>query len=200
MFFTLLLNRRLNSTIQQSILIDIKLIEECRGGNFNNFRKLVELTTPFAYSVAFRMLGNEEQAKDVVQETMVTIWQKLKKIKTSEVYKTWIYRVVVNKCYDQMRKRKRNPEFIADELTWALIANKVSEGASEALENSEASKIISLLTERLSPKQKAVFVLSDLEGMSNDEISEITGISKSAVKANLYHARKNISEKVGKFL
>lgn len=200
MFFTLLLNRRLNSTIQQSILIDIKLIEECRGGNFNNFRKLVELTTPFAYSVAFRMLGNEEQAKDVVQETMVTIWQKLKKIKTSEVYKTWIYRVVVNKCYDQMRKRKRNPEFIADELTWALIANKVSEGASEALENSEASKIISLLTERLSPKQKAVFVLSDLEGMSNDKISEITGISKSAVKANLYHARKSISERVEKYI
>ena len=200
MFFTLLLNRRLNSTIQQSILIDIKLIEECRGGNFNNFRKLVEVTSPFVYSVAFRMLGNEEQAKDVVQETMVTIWQKLKKIKTAEVYKTWIYRVVVNKCYDQMRKRKRNPEFIADELTWALIANKVSEGASEALENSETSKIISLLTERLSPKQKAVFVLSDLEGMSNDKISEITGISKSAVKANLYHARKSISEKIEKYI
>ena len=53
------------------------------------------------------MLGNEEQAKDVVQETMITIWQKLKKIKTSEVYKTWIYRVVVNKCYDQMRKEEK---------------------------------------------------------------------------------------------
>ena len=146
------------------------------------------------------MLGNEDQAKDVVQDTMVTIWLKLKKIKTAEVYKTWIYRIVVNKCYDQMRKRKRNPEFIADEHTWELIANKLSEGPSAALENGETAKIITILTERLSSKQKAVFVLSDLEGMSNDEISEITGISKSAVKANLYHARKNISEKVGKFL
>ena len=181
-------------------MIDLQLIEECKGGNFNNFRKLVELTSPFAFSVAFRMLGNEDQAKDVVQDTMVTIWQKLKKIKTAEVYKTWIYRIVVNKCYDQMRKRKRNPEFIADEHTWELIANKLSEGPSAALENGETAKIITILTERLSSKQKAVFVLSDLEGMSNDEISEITGISKSAVKANLYHARKNISEKVGKFL
>jgi RNA polymerase sigma-70 factor (ECF subfamily) len=181
-------------------LIDIKLIEECRDGNFNNFRKLVELTSPFAYSVAFRMLGNEDQAKDVVQETMVTIWQKLKKIKTSQVYKTWIYRIVVNKCYDEMRKRKRNPEFVADEQTWGVISNMISEGPSIALENSEISKIISILTERLSTKQKAVFVLSDLEGMSNDEISEITGISKSAVKANLYHARKSISEKIEKFL
>ena len=181
-------------------MIDLQLIEECRKGNFNNFRKLVELTSPFAYSVAFRMLGNEDQAKDVVQETMVTIWQKLKKIKTAEVYKTWIYRIVVNKCYDEMRKRKRNPESVADEQTWGLISNRISEGPSPALENDETARIISILTERLSTKQKAVFVLSDLEGMSNDEISEITGISKSAVKANLYHARKSISEKVEKYL
>jgi RNA polymerase sigma-70 factor (ECF subfamily) len=181
-------------------LIDIQLIEECRGGNFNNFRKLIELTSPFAYSVAFRILGNEDQAKDVVQETMITIWQKLKKIKSAEVYKTWIYRIVVNKCYDHMRKRKRNPEFVTDEQTWELISNRISVEPSVTLENSEISKIIGILTEKLSPRQKAVFVLSDLEGMSNDEISEITGISKSAVKANLYHARKSISEKVEKYL
>jgi len=116
------------------------------------------------------------------------------------VYKTWIYRIVVNKCYDEMRKRKRNPEFVTDDHTWELISNRISEGPSAALENKETSKIISVLTERLSTKQKAVFVLSDLEGMSNDEVSEITGISKSAVKANLYHARKSISEKVEKYL
>lgn len=181
-------------------MIDIQLIEECRGGNFNNFRKLVEVTTPFAYSVAFRMLGNEDQSKDVVQETMVTIWQKLKNIKSAEGYKTWIYRIVINKCYDQMRKRKRNPEIIADEQTWALIANKVSEGPYASLENNETIKIIIILTEKLSAKQKAIFVLSDLEGLSNDEISEITGIGKSAVKANLYYARKSISEKLEKYL
>ena len=158
------------------------------------------MTSPFAYSVAFRILGNEDQAKDVVQETMITIWQKLKKIKSAEVYKTWIYRIVVNKCYDHMRKRKRNPEFVTDEQTWELISNRISVEPSVTLENSEISKIIGILTEKLSPRQKAVFVLSDLEGMSNDEISEITGISKSAVKANLYHARKSISEKVEKYL
>jgi RNA polymerase sigma-70 factor (ECF subfamily) len=181
-------------------LIDLRLIEECRGGNFNNFRKLVELTSPLAYSVAFRMLGDEDQAKDVVQETMVTIWQKLKKIKTAEVYKTWTYRIVVNKCYDQMRKKKRNPEFVTDEKSWEIISNRFSEGPSASFENGETVKIVGMLTERLSTKQKTVFVLSDLEGMSNDEISEITGIGKSAVKANLYHARKSISEKIEKYI
>ena len=68
------------------------------------------------------------------------------------------------------------------------------------LENSETSRIIGILTERLSSKQKAVFVLSELQGLSNEEISAITGIKKSAVKANLYYARKSISEKIEKYL
>ena len=146
------------------------------------------------------MLGNEDEAKDIVQETMVTIWQKLNKIKSAEVYKTWLYRIVVNKCYDQMRKRKRNPEFTADEKTWTFLSNSVSQAPSTALENEELSGVIIVLTEKLSSRQKAVFVLCDLEGMTNDEVSEITGINKSAVKANLYHARKSISEKMEKYL
>jgi RNA polymerase sigma-70 factor, ECF subfamily len=181
-------------------LIDIKLIEECRAGNLNNFRKLVELTSPFAFSVAFRILGDEDQAKDVVQETMVTIWQKLKKIRSAEVYKTWIYRIVVNRCYDQLRRRKRNQEFIADEKEWKFISDRVAEEPSSQLENNEMAMIINLMTDRLSPKQKAVFVLSQIEQMSNDEIAEITGISKSGVKSNLYYARKSISEMVEKYL
>lgn len=200
MFFTLLVILRLTYTIQQSILIDIKLIEDCRGGNFNNFRKLVELSSPMAYSVAFRMLGDEDQAKDIVQETMVVIWQKIERIKSPEGYHKWLYRIVMNKCYDEMRKRKRNPEFIADDQAWEQIANRMAEEPSRSLENRETAQIIGILTDKLSPKQKAVFILSDLEGMPNDEISEITGISKSAIKANLYHARKSISEKVEKYL
>jgi len=181
-------------------LIDIKLIEECKGGNFNNFRKLVGITSPIAFSVAFRMLGDEDEAKDVVQETMITIWLKLKKIKSTALFKTWMYRIVVNKCYDVLRRRKRNPEIIADDLTWKLISDRVYEEPSAELENKEAALVITLLTNKLSPKQKAVFVLSDLEEISNDEISEITGISKSAVKSNLYYARKNISEMAEKYL
>jgi RNA polymerase sigma-70 factor, ECF subfamily len=181
-------------------LIDIQLIEECRDGNLNNFRKLVEITSRFAYSVAFRMLGDEDQAKDIVQETMITIWQKLDKIKSADSFKTWLYRIVVNKCYDQLRRRKRNPEFVADDYTWAILSNRIAENPSAELENRETALIIMRLTNRLSPKQKAVFILSELEDMSNDEIAEITGLSKSGIKANLHYARKNISEMAEKIL
>ena len=92
------------------------------------------------------------------------------------------------------------PEQRCDDQTWALISNHLSaEGVTE-LENNENAQIISLLTNSLSPKQKAVFILSELEEMPNDEIAEITGMKMILIKANLYYARKNIETLLQKYL
>jgi RNA polymerase sigma-70 factor (ECF subfamily) len=181
-------------------LIEKELIEECRKGDFRNFRKVVEKTSPMVFSVAFRMLGEENIARDIVQDTMVTIWQKLAKIKTAGSYKTWVYRITVNKCYDQLRRQKRQNESRFDDQTWALISNHITEEGISVLDNEENARIISLLTDKLSPKQKTVFVLSELEEMQADEIAKITGMTRSAVKANLYYARKNIESLLHKYL
>ena len=181
-------------------LIDPGLIEECRKGNLQDFRKLIGIASPFAFSIAFRMVGDEDLAEDIVQETMVTVWEKISKIKSSRGFKTWLYRIVVNKCYDDLRKRKRQIEFRADEKTWALIANHTSTEQFSELENKEMAKIINFLTEKLSPKQKAVFVLSDLEEMTQEEISTITGMGKRNIKANLHYARGKISEILAKYI
>jgi RNA polymerase sigma-70 factor, ECF subfamily len=182
------------------ILTEHQLIEECRGGNFTNFSKLVRLSAPFAFSVAFRMVGDEDNANDIVQETMVAVWQKIGKIRSAEAYRTWVYRIVLNKCYDQLRRSKNNQEVSADEKTWNHLSEVVSGVNSTPLENEDSARILGMLTKRLSPNQKAVFILSEIEEMSHDEIAEITGMSKTIIKANLYHARKNISEMVEKYL
>jgi RNA polymerase sigma-70 factor (ECF subfamily) len=181
-------------------LTEQELIEECRSGNLQSFSKLVGLTSGFAFSIAFRMLGDEEQAKDIVQETMITIWGKIQDIKSPETFKTWLYRIVVNKCYDQLRKRKKQQEFRADEKTWELISNHTSSDQCSELEYRETAQIINLLTDRLSPKQKAVFVLCDLEEMSNEEISAITGMSRRNVKSNLHYARGKMNEMIKKHI
>jgi RNA polymerase sigma-70 factor (ECF subfamily) len=181
-------------------LIEKELIEQCRKGDLQNFRKVVEKTSPFVFSVAFRMLGDEDSASDIVQDTMVTIWEKIVKIKTAESFKIWVYRITMNKCYDLMRKRKQKPEYRFDDRTWALISNHISESMVSDLENKENAMIINLLTDKLSPIQKSVFILSEIEQMSNKEIAEITGMYRSSVKANLYYARKNIKEMIRKYL
>jgi RNA polymerase sigma-70 factor, ECF subfamily len=181
-------------------LIEKEVIEECRNGDLHNFRKVVEKTTPMIFSVAFRILGDEDAARDIVQDTMVTIWQTLSRIKTVESYKTWAYRIALNKCYDQLRKQKRQKENRYDDQTWAIISNHISEEGITELENKENAQIINLLTNKLSQKQKAVFILSELEEMPAGEIAKITGMNRSAVKANLYYARKNIESLLQKYL
>jgi RNA polymerase sigma-70 factor (ECF subfamily) len=181
-------------------LIDKEIIENCRNGNLQEFRKLVDASSPFAFSVAFRMVGDEVLASDIVQETMITIWKSITKINSSEGFKMWVYRIVLNKCYDELRKRKRNREFIADDKTWKSISEKVYHNPEVQLENIEIAGLIKALTGKLSPKQKAVFILSDLDDMTNEEISGITGMSRTVIKANLYYARKRIGEMIEKYL
>lgn len=197
--FTFLLKSRLIFK-QFTALVEKELIEECRKGDLHNFRKVVEKTSPMVFSVAFRMLGDEDAARDIVQETLVTIWQKMAKIKTAGSFKTWVYRIAMNKCYDELRKQKRQNESRYDDQSWALISNHLSENGITELENQENAAIINLLTNKLSHKQKAVFILSELEEIPAGEIAEITGMSKSMVKANLYYARKNIESLLQKYL
>jgi RNA polymerase sigma-70 factor (ECF subfamily) len=181
-------------------LIEKEIIEQCRKGNLQDFRKLVKKASPFAFSVAFRMMGDESQADDIVQETMITIWKSIDRIKSAESFKTWMYRIVVNKCYDEMRRKKSHPEFNADEAAWQKISERISENPGSDMENNEMAIMIAALTEKLSPKQKAVFVLAYLEEMSNEEISSVTGMSRLNVKANLHYARKSICDMIRKHL
>lgn len=181
-------------------MIDAELIENCRKGNLENFRKLVETSSAELFGVVFRLTGDEEKARDIIQETMITVWQKIARIKSVDAYRSWVRRIAVNKCYDEIRKSKRNPEFTADDNTWSFLANAVSDENSTALENNEISVVINMLTGRLSPRQKTVFILSDLEGLSADEISSATGMNKVLVKANLHYARKKISELLEKYI
>ena len=181
-------------------MIDQDLIHECRQGNFSNFRKLAGLTIPLAFPLALRMLGDEALAEDVVQETLVTVWKKISTIKSAEAYKAWIRKIVVNNCYDLLRNQKRNKEIRLDDKTWQILSERIFDNPSDALENKEIADLISGLTDKLSPKQKIVFVLSEIEEMSAEEIVKVTGMSKTTIKANLFYARKSVSLMISKYI
>lgn len=181
-------------------MVDSSIIEKCRLGDFTNFRILVSAASPYAFRIAFRMIGDEEQAKEIVQETMVVIWMKINRIKNPEVFKTWLYRIVINKCYDYLRKKKRCPEERMDDKAWKILGEKLNTGNFDKLEQKESVLVINKLSEKLSSKQKAVFILCDLEEMDNEEVGRITGMSVVNIKANLHFARKRIREMLEKYL
>lgn len=181
-------------------MIEKELIDECRSGNLQNFRKIFEKTSPMVFSVAFRMLGNDETARDVVQETMIAVWQKIDRIKTPESFKTWVYRIAVNKCYDHLRKKKHDVEVRMNNEGWMLLSQRLSDNSQSTLDNIEIGLIINSLTEFLSIKQKTVFILSELEEMTSEEIRNVTGMTSTTIKANLYHARKKMEGLLEKYL
>ena len=182
------------------ILIEREIIEQCRKGDLKNFRKLVDKASPFAYSLAFRMTGDEDESREIAQVSMITIWEKIATLRSYETFNTWLYRIVLNRCYDHLRRKKNNPEFRPDDAMWIEISAKMSHNPGTALENSEIREMLNTLTGRLSPKQKAVFILTDIEEMPADQVSQITGMSRVNIKANLWMARKRMGEMVEKYI
>lgn len=172
-----------------------KVIRDIIKGDKSTFRKLVEAYQEKAYGLAFRMLGDEEDARDVVQEGFIKIWEKIHTYDQNEKFSNWMYRIVSNTAIDRIRTRKRNPENHYDDIS-ALSYLSEHDNPEKKLETEESLKLIRLLTKELPEKQSLVFSLRDLQGLSQNEVEEITGMKGDLVKSNLYHARKFIREKL----
>jgi RNA polymerase sigma-70 factor (ECF subfamily) len=177
----------------QNVLQEI--IRAVKDGNKHAFRKLVEEFQERAFRLAFRMLGDEEDARDVVQDSFIKMWQNIHTYRENENFIGWMNRIVSNTAIDRMRARKRNPVLRLDDLHRELRYWS-DDGAHHKLENKEAGLLIRALTDDLSEKQRIIFSLRDLEGLSAEEVEAITGFSEDSIKSNLYHARKSIKERL----
>lgn len=175
-------------------------ISEIREGNRNEFGKLVEEDMDYIYKTALMIMANEEDARDIVQDTFVTAWDNRRSTKNSETLRPYLRKITVNKCYDQLRRRKRWKEEFSTEDE-SLIKSLVSdENPGKKLENDEAISLIKTAVSGLSPRQRIIFTMIELEGMSHSEVSELTGIGKNSIKSNLRHARKKLDEKLKDYL
>jgi RNA polymerase sigma-70 factor (ECF subfamily) len=175
--------------MQQSTVVELVMLS--RQSDAKAFRKLVEAHQYMVYSLAFRMLCNEDDAMDVVQETFIKVWKHLNAYKTEMKFTTWLYSIASNVCLDQLKSARRKPINPID--TQNIVENIISdENNEQKLINSELAIIINGFTAQLSPKQKLVFTLRDLEGLEIKEIIEITGLEPEKIKSNLYLARQFI--------
>jgi RNA polymerase sigma-70 factor (ECF subfamily) len=171
------------------------LINECRQNNANAFRKLVEMHQGMVFSFAFRMLCNDEEAKDVVQETFIRVWKNMEKYNPEMKFTTWLFAIASNLCCDKLRSgRKKMLQVNAEDVSFLLS----DENIERTVINSDLAKIIHALTDNLTPKQKLIFTLRDIEGFEPDEVEKITGMSAGKIKSNLYLARQFIRAELEK--
>jgi len=172
------------------------LIIQCREGDTGAFRKLMEKYQTYVFSVAFRFLCNEEDARDIVQETFIRIWKHIGRYNFQQKFTTWLYTITTRLCFDKLRNRKRQRNLKKIHETEHPESGPDIE---KTFQNREIAILITRFAEELTPKQRMVFILRDLQDLTIQEVSGILNMPVHSVKSNLYYARKNIRTRIEKW-
>jgi RNA polymerase sigma-70 factor (ECF subfamily) len=140
-------------------------------------------------SIARNLLGHESDAEDAVQEAFLKVYRGAGSFRGTASVSTWIYRILVNTCYDALRRRKRRSE---DALT---LETPKGEGARETAPGDHPLRIaIEQGVAKLKPRQRDVFLLSAVEGFSHREISEVLDIPEGTSRTLLFEAKRHLQE------
>lgn len=169
------------------------LAERAREGDGRAFDRLMLETQERIVSLAWRMLGNREDARDAAQETFVRLYRHLGKLRTGEDPMGWIYRIAVNVCRDAVRRRRRSPIAGA-----AAREPQVPARAEEALLAEERRAAVASALKSLPPKQRAALVLRDLEGLTSEQVARILGSRPGTVRSQIAAARATLRAHCGK--
>jgi len=174
-------------------LDDSALMFRLGAGDMSALGELVRRHQSRVLKIAYRTLGKWDLAQDVAQETFLRVHRAAGKYKPKAKFTTWLYRIVVNLCLDEKRRRARN----------GMSLEEVSFDAPGGLdhdfvEKKEIVQLVAAAVESLPERQRIALVLHRYEGLSHDQIAEITGWSRSAVESLLVRAYANLRKKLSK--
>lgn len=175
-----------------------KLITQSQQGDTRAFAALVTEYQSLVLRLAFRLLCDENEARDMVQETFVKVWLSLRTYNNHYRFSTWLYKIATNVSYDRLRILQRTPGALDTNIDLSDLNILSGENVEENLINRELQELIGGITAGLPPVQRLVFTLRELEELDTEEIRVITGFSASQIKSNLYLAKKQIREQMEK--
>ena len=174
-----------------------ELIEGCQRGEREAFRALFERHKDKVYSIALRYAGDETAAMDIAQETFLKLFSGIRSFRGDSSFESWLYRLVVNSCFDQKRRTRRLAPLV-DELLDALQAPGASV-LDEVLRNELGSRVRSAVG-TLPPEQRMVIVLRYTQGLSYDEIAAILGCSTGTVASRLNRVHKILERRLARLV
>lgn len=170
---------------------DIFYIEQILAGDSNSFSYIVDHHKNKAYNLAFRICGNHEEAEELAQDSFLKAYRSLKNFKMKSSFATWLYRIVYNTTISHVRIKKKGilslENFPAD-ATDFIGTNTNEEEAEKEYRNS----LVNFALLKISDEERGLISLYYYEELSTEEISDVTGISKSNIKIKLFRARQKM--------
>lgn len=178
---------------------DRRLIVQARAGDDDAFRQLVERYQRKAYSVAYGMLHDRDDAMDVVQEAFVKVHKYLDRFEGTSGFYTWLYRIVVNACIDHLRKAGKARAVEYDDTRAAdagttdeLLPSTFEADPDRSLARKEIREKVDVALQRLSPIHRAVILMREIEGLSYAEMAAAMECSMGTIMSRLFHARRRM--------
>jgi RNA polymerase sigma-70 factor (ECF subfamily) len=174
------------------------ILARASNGERGAFDELVRTYQSYAYRLAVRILCNETEAEDVVQEAFVRVWRNFDRYDPRVLFTTWLYRIVTNLCLDHLRAMKRHG-LVPHRHTSPVDASPDPPSAvdiEKAVSTADLIRIVRTIAGDLPETQRLVFTLRDLQDLSIAEVRQITGLSEASIKTNLHYARRTLRERM----
>jgi RNA polymerase sigma-70 factor (ECF subfamily) len=189
-------SRRKLETAQAS---DRELAAQARRGDLVAFEALVARKTPAVLSVARRIVGDREDAKDIAQMVFLRVWEQLGRYDEAYSFNTWLYRIATNLSIDFLRSSRSRQR--AHGATLHIVREREESSVFEttrAAEDGELARLFEQVSHRLSAKQKAAFVLREMQDCDTREIAEILQCGESTVRNHLFNARRILRREIAR--
>lgn len=184
---------------------DLELVRRFQAGKIEAFEELVRRYERKVYNIAYRMLGNEQDASEAMQDAFMRAYRFLGRFQFKSSFFTWLYRIATNVCLTRLRKRKP-PEMVSlDEPGGESgdVPFEIADGRGspeEVFRQKALREKLQAAVDGLPEEYRAVVVLRDLEGLSNEEASKVLKVSVPAVKSRLHRARLMLRDELAAYL
>src|SRR5216684_500393 len=180
---------------------DEALVTRSIGGDADSFNQLVLRWERPIYALAYRVIGREEDARDVCQETFLRAFRALNGFRGQAKFSSWLYRIALNLCRDWLRRERRAPTVQAPEdvdLTDLAAAREPSESIEDLVARKDLTRLVERAMALLPEEQRTAIVLKEYHGLTFQEIAELVGCPLSTVKTRLYKGLIVLRRELGK--
>jgi RNA polymerase sigma-70 factor (ECF subfamily) len=177
---------------------DVRLLERCRRGDPSAFETLFRKYQAYVYNISLGMLGNPEDASDVTQDTFLRLHRNLNSFRGDASFSTWLYRVAVNLCITELRRKSRSRFRFLDDVLHedeGRIQEEPLPSPEDAIDADDERRVVHDALRALPPDYRAIMVLRHFQQLAYEEIAEVLGLTLSQVKTRLFRARKMFKDR-----